>query len=165
MRLIQDGMLDKSVADSLIEIYKTNPDKCALWQTTNTLNLAKVEHLLDQLPKKIVFALNNYLNTKWVIAFPELVQVVHRPPGTEHRMHFDEARETTTMTSITYLNEDYEGGETFFEDGLIVKPKIGRTIYFDGINYQHGVKEITSGHRYVIAAWYTDNIDELYGIN
>tara|TARA_R100001480_G_scaffold150635_4_gene151454 strand:- start:2389 stop:2886 length:498 start_codon:yes stop_codon:yes gene_type:complete len=165
MRLIQDGMLDKDVGNKLIEIYKNNPSKCALWANTNTLNLAKVEDLDDQLPKKIVFALNNYLNSKGVISYPELVQVVHRPTGTKHDMHVDEARDTTIMTSITYLNDNYEGGETFFEDGMIVKPKIGRTIFFDGIKYPHGVKEITKGNRFVIASWYTDNLHELYGIN
>jgi len=153
MRLIQDGMLDEAVGNKLIEIYKNNPSKCALWANTNTLNLAKVEDLDDQLPKKIVFALNNYLNSKGVICYPELVQVVHRPTGTRHDMHVDEARDTTIMTSITYLNDDYEGGETVI-NGITIKPKKGLIVIFSNGFYLHQVNKITNNSRYTLIAWY-----------
>ena len=164
MRLIQDGMLDKAVCDTLIQLYQNNRNLCALWHDTNTLNLAKVESEHDQLAKKVIFAMASYLNTKGNIVYPELAQVVHRQKGSIHNLHLDQARPTTVMTSITYLNDDYDGGETFFEDGLSVKPKLGRSLFFDGLAYKHGVNAC-GGDRFVLAIWYTNDINNFYGIN
>jgi len=40
------------------------------------------------------------------------------------------------------------------------KNNIGDTIMFDGKKYEHGVKPITKGTRYVLAVWYSDNIND-----
>ena len=96
--------------------------------------------------------------------YPELCQVVHRPEGTSHGLHIDEARNSTVMTSITFLNDDYKGGELYFEDGLTILPKSGRTVYFDGRANKHGVKQI-SGNRFTLAIWYSSDINDFYGIN
>jgi len=76
-------------------------------------------------------------------------------------MHFDEARESTNLTSITYLNEGYLGGETAFDNGVIIKPKIGKTVFFDGKKYLHGVNPVTKGKRFVLAIWYTYDLDSI----
>ena len=57
------------------------------------------------------------------------------------------------LTSILYLNDDFEGGETFVED-KIIKPKKGLMISFEGDKLKHGVKKITKGTRYTIPCWY-----------
>jgi hypothetical protein len=164
MRLIQDGMLDKSACDTLINLYQDNRPLTKLWHSTNTLNLAQVEDQHDQLAKKIIFGMTTFLSTKGAVAFPELCQVVHRPEGTSHGLHMDDARTSTVMTSITYLNDDYEGGETFFEDGLTVAPKLGRSLFFDGRAFRHGVNEI-KGNRFTLAIWYASDINDFYGIS
>ena len=158
-------MLTPSVSNILIDLYKNNPSLCKLWYSSNTLNLAQVENQHDDLGKKVTFAMSSYLNKCGIQAFPELVQVIHRPPSSLHNLHVDDARDTTVMTSITYLNDNYEGGETFFEDGLSVTPKLGRTLFFDGKKYAHGVNEVKNGHRFVLAIWYSSSIHDLYGIN
>ena len=81
-------------------------------------------------------------------------QIVHWPKGSFQNSHKDNASEKTTLSSITYLNDSFEGGETFFVDGAIVKPKKGRTLLFDGKYYLHGVNPIINGNRFTIAAWY-----------
>lgn len=80
--------------------------------------------------------------------------VTVRPPGVDHIMHVDDGKNDTALTSITYLNEDYDGGLTFFENGEVYHPKIGRTIFFDGAKHAHGVSEVQRSNRFTLALWY-----------
>jgi len=54
------------------------------------------------------------------------------------------------LSSLFYLNDDYEGGELYFPlQDVKFKPKKGAAYFFPGdMNYIHGVTEITSGVRY-----------------
>jgi hypothetical protein len=54
------------------------------------------------------------------------------------------------LSSLFYLNEDYEGGELYFPNqGVQFKPKKGAAYFFPGdMNYIHGVTEIKSGLRF-----------------
>ena len=54
------------------------------------------------------------------------------------------------LSSLFYLNDDYEGGELYFPlQDIKFKPKKGAAYFFPGdMNYIHGVTEITSGIRY-----------------
>ena len=54
------------------------------------------------------------------------------------------------LSSLFYLNEDYEGGELYFPlQGVQFKPKKGAAYFFPGDkNYVHGVTEIKSGLRF-----------------
>lgn len=56
---------------------------------------------------------------------------------------------------MTYLNDDYEGGEIYFPDyDLIIKPEVGELILFPGTDrYIHGVKNVTKGNRLVIQSF------------
>ena len=51
-----------------------------------------------------------------------------------------------------YLNDDFEGGELFFPNlDISIKPKSCQLIIFPGGHeYVHGVKQVTSGFRYVL---------------
>jgi hypothetical protein len=54
------------------------------------------------------------------------------------------------LSSLFYLNDDYEGGELYFPNqGVKFKPKKGAAYFFPGdMQYIHGVTEIKSGIRY-----------------
>lgn len=66
------------------------------------------------------------------------------------------------FTSVTYLNEDYEGGEIVLDvckdpHGRIFcqKSAVGTTIIFPAdIRFPHEVKPVTSGVRYSVVAWF-----------
>lgn len=60
------------------------------------------------------------------------------------------------ISTITYLNDNYEGGEiSFITHNVSIKPKIGDLIIFPGnMNYAHEVKTILSGNRYTIPVWF-----------
>ena len=76
------------------------------------------------------------------------------PTFSRQDLHRDDKSEETAFTSITYLNCTYRGGETFFEDGTMVSPVVGRTVFFDGMKYLHGVKPISQGTRFTLSVWY-----------
>ena len=82
------------------------------------------------------------------------LEIVKWPSNSYQNLHLDKASNKTVLTSITYLNENYSGGETYFKDGMIIKPKTGRTLIFDGMHYVHGVKTIKKGTRYTLPVWY-----------
>jgi hypothetical protein len=84
-------------------------------------------------------------------------QIVYWPKNSFQDLHFDSASNKTTLSSICYLNDNYEGGQTYFEDGTIFTPITGRILFFDGKHYLHGVKKIISGNRYVLAIWYKND--------
>lgn len=82
-------------------------------------------------------------------------QLVVWPAGSEQPAHIDDKRDETRFAAILYLNEDFSGGETFFEGSPIVgKPQTGRLIAFPGRSVLHGVRRIEAGTRYTMAMWF-----------
>lgn len=61
------------------------------------------------------------------------------------------------LSSLFYLNDDYEGGELYFPlQGVQFKPKKGAAYFFPGdMNYIHGVTEIKNGIRYTVPFFWT----------
>lgn len=59
--------------------------------------------------------------------------------------------------ALTYLNDDYEGGQIYFPDlDLEIKPSPGELIFFPGTqHYVHGVREVISGNRYALMTFFT----------
>ena len=93
----------------------------------------------------------NQFNQKFEI---DWWQVVQWPPGSYQAFHSDTTSAKTKFTSITYLNDDFKGGETLFVDGTVISPYPGKTIFFDGQWFEHGVSTILKNTRYTLACWY-----------
>jgi predicted 2-oxoglutarate/Fe(II)-dependent dioxygenase YbiX len=54
------------------------------------------------------------------------------------------------ISSITYLNDDFEGGETEFSSGLVIKPQTGKTLIFpSNWNFPHKGNIVTKGTKYI----------------
>jgi len=66
------------------------------------------------------------------------------------------AWEKSKFVCLLYVNDDYEGGELDFRDhSLTIKPKSGQLITFPGgINNVHQVKEVLTGTRHTIGAFW-----------
>ena len=58
-----------------------------------------------------------------------------------------------TWTSVIYLNDDYEGGETVVGDKEIT-PRQGKIVTFQGPSVLHGVNKVLKGDRYTVPVWY-----------
>ena len=138
----EKAIQNEKVADSFRDIY--------------VLNLLSLNR---KLTIRLGMLFTNYLALKNITAYPELTQITIWPKDSRQESHFDNARDSTVLTSITYLNDDYEGGETYFENGLVIRPEMGKTVFFDGMKYKHGVNPIVKGKRFVLATWYTNNIN------
>lgn len=158
MILIEENFLPNQDCDAIKNTAIANSEQFRSFRDMSVLDIKLADPVLSQ---KLGFLYCNYLGTKNIRAFPELLQFTFWPPGSLQNSHFDDTRDTTILTSITYLNDDYEGGQTYFKNGVVVNPKKGKTVFFDGKKYKHGVSKIIQGNRYVCAFWYTNKINNL----
>jgi|TARA_R110002020_G_scaffold20000_1_gene68589 hypothetical protein len=85
-------------------------------------------------------------------AFINYFQIVKWPTDEFQPLHKDFTYHC--YTSIIYLNDNFEGGETVVEKKKI-KPKQGLMVLFAGDKMTHGVNKIKKGTRYTIPCWYT----------
>ena len=54
------------------------------------------------------------------------------------------------LTCITYLNDDYVGGETEFTDDIIIKPETGKSLIFPAHwEFAHKGRKVVEGTKYV----------------
>lgn len=71
-------------------------------------------------------------------------------------------------TAITYLNSNYEGGETFFPPSdynsvtYTHKGQACEMLLFQGIYHPHGVTPVRRNARYTIAMWFSTNPDRMF---
>lgn len=148
--IILDDVLSSDECATTIEYYKKN-GPTHQWHTFFPRHVFLEEY--DSLPviKKIFLSVTAQLNIDIDIDWCE---IVYWPQGAQQDLHYDTSSANTVFTSITYLNDDYKGGKTFFEDDIEFIPKIGRTVCFDGKHYFHGVTEVTEGDRFTLPIWY-----------
>jgi len=64
--------------------------------------------------------------------------------------------EERIYTGVLYLNDDYEGGETFFPYlDVKIKPEKGKLLLFpSNIGYIHGVNKVSGKTRYTMPIWF-----------
>lgn len=149
--LIHDNSISKDECDHLIQFFETDgPCPTGTWLD---YEFRRVTISSDKNTRDIVLkvAEKSGYDVDWC-------EIVRRPPGSNHPKHFDVGKERTVFSSITYLNDDFTGGETYFVNDFEVKPKTGRTLYFDGKHYEHGVNEVKDSIRYTLAIWYKKNV-------
>jgi hypothetical protein len=97
--------------------------------------------------------------------YSDTAQLVRWHEGIELQPHVDNMEPDgrpnisphRSFSSILYLNDDYEGGETFFPGyGIRIKPTAGALVVFGaGPEYVHGITRVTRGLRYTYAGWFT----------
>ena len=83
-------------------------------------------------------------------------EIVKRLPGTEHPKHFDIAEESTIFSSVTYLNDDFTGGETeFLHQHKRLTPKRGTVVIWPAAwTHQHRGNPPLEGTKYILTGWY-----------
>lgn len=70
--------------------------------------------------------------------------------------HQDQGISSRVLSAVTYLNDDYEGGEIeFVNSNVKIKPPAGSIIFFpSNFLYVHEVHRMTSGQRYALPYWF-----------
>lgn len=151
-----DNFLKKEDCEKLISFYEENIDYTYSYGQTKILSLFGESTTVEADKSKFNHIFNALSNTAKILNNSKIdwMHLVKWPTHSFQGPHLDDASDKSTLTSITYLNDNYKGGQTFYKDDIIFKPKQCRSIFFDGKYYRHGVKKITKGTRYTIATWY-----------
>lgn len=132
-------------------------DNTALSQSTNQLllrQLSVVQHLLFQ---------------SYGVKFPyaEPCSILRYRPGQFYKRHIDnlllssrfqEAEQgipTRDISVVGYLNDDFEGGETYFDrQDVKVKPKAGAVLLFPAyFTHPHASLPVLKGQKYAFTSW------------
>jgi predicted 2-oxoglutarate/Fe(II)-dependent dioxygenase YbiX len=106
------------------------------------------------------FAGKNIKNREQSIHLLKYEQGGHLPA------HQDQGVSSRVLSSVMYLNDDYEGGEIEFKNsGVKLRPEAGSIIFFpSNFLYIHEVYPITAGSRYSMPHWY-HNMKEMISSN
>ena len=88
------------------------------------------------------------------IGLNELMRVYKYSKGQRFKMHRDGSyernhKECSFYSFLIYLNDDFEGGNTIFKTGEVIKPKKGTALVFYH-SILHEGKEILNGTKYVL---------------
>lgn len=154
MIIIKDNFISEHEINhclNIISLGKFTKEFNGKYVISNELQLNN-DIILNNIKQKLLIEARAFLNNDKVeIDWSELVLY---PTFTNFDMHVDTASKETVLTSIIYLNNNFRGGETIFEDGTQISPVPGRVIFFDGKKYIHGVNMISIGNRVSFPCWY-----------
>lgn len=150
MEIIKNFLPERKI-NNLIDFHKNNFDLRnniskkhrnteVLMCSDNLENFKDIEIILNNFIKKI--------NKNYVINY---FQLVKWPSGEFQQEHFD--FEYHPYTTIIYLNDDFEGGETVVGSKTIT-PEKNKLIGFEGNKIVHKVNKINKGSRYTLPCWY-----------
>jgi len=150
--VIKDGALSRDICSEVINFYGLNERNIKVHGDTYPLFIDPGQ---GSVVREVVMGIQNQAHLLFgeglVVDYAE---VVRWPVGSFQLPHYDDTMDETVLTSITYLNEGYGGGNTYIEGDMVINSRMGRTVWFDGNYYLHGVQEVTGIDRYTIPVWY-----------
>ncbi|WP_299606887.1 2OG-Fe(II) oxygenase [uncultured Aquimarina sp.] len=116
--------------------------------------LFKDQLLADQLWKKMESQVVSTLGKYKACGLNEMFRIYKYEEGQRFKMHRDGSykrneKECSFFSFLIYLNQDFEGGETHFENGITIHPEIGDALLFHH-PLRHEGKPILSGEKYVL---------------
>ena len=143
--LHKNGNVKKGTSNRFHLTNNNNPMSNYLMNTYGKLALEKY---LKEIPNPIW--VTDHL---FAIYPPNAYMITHTDTDTD----FGKVGDYPLYTFVSYLNDDYEGGEIEFPDlDIKIKPKKGMAAIFDG-TLAHKVNEVTSGTRYFFGGGFTTN--------
>ncbi len=149
---IVDNFLSHEECDYLINFYEKNKDIQRLYQMSNGVPIMEIEITIIKEFDSLREKLNKHVYSQGCKV--DWINIVKWGNGCSKNLHQDLASTETVYSSISYLNQGYIGGKTYFEDGTSVAPVKGRSLFFDGVYYKHGVLAVQNPPRYVVACWF-----------
>jgi hypothetical protein len=143
MDIWNDDLNDDSWRSRISEITKLNNASPETYQ------------IIKNIQSRFMFEIENFYQVKVQTPNPYIAKWVI---GNVQSPHSDkEFYPNYDIGSITYLNNNYSGGEIYFpQHNLELKPNAGTAVAFPGDEfYMHGVNEITEGVRYTLPVFWT----------
>jgi len=139
------------------------------WFDGDRISIKKIE---DKTVKEI---LNNHRNKLSDISsslykevlYPILTDIVLWRCGKKMGIHkdngYDDSGEFINRhySSVTYINDDYTGGETVIDNYVSIPKKGSIVIFTSDERCLHKVNTIESGTRIVVPIWLTRNIEQI----
>ncbi len=83
------------------------------------------------------------------------INLVRYEEGGFYRAHTDSGRfsKTRYITILCYLNDDFEGGGTYFPNGDVeIHPEAGKAVLFPS-DYLHRANTVENGQKYIALSW------------
>ena len=153
--LILDGSVAPETCERVIQIYGNNISQSHTFGNPQfyPLNLENITDGQNEV-RDIIYSNLATANKIFDGLVLEWAEIVRRPIGSWHVWHRDLASPETKAASITFLNDNFRGGELVLFDGTKIAPVAGRTVFFAGVKHEHSVNPFFHNDRYVIAAWY-----------
>jgi len=149
-----DDQVDKGYRDTLVIAvpYNDNPKEnlsspISSFESTLQLDFLKA---FDPIEKEYMSTFGFF--TKWHDSY----QILKYGVGQKFNNHVDDHEiYHRRISSIYYLNDNYEGGEINFPRfNITYKPKANEMLLFpSNYVYNHSVSEVTAGTRYAIVSW------------
>ena len=107
----------------------------------------------EDIVKKVVDFFKYTLNLNLSIIQAE-IQNWNISSDSDLHIHDANNRTSTKFNSLIYLNDDFDGGEFFTKNGIIIKPKSGKLTLFNGSKVYHGVKKVYNKDRLTLIFWW-----------
>lgn len=124
---------------------------------------ADIVSIYNQVANPIKTALGHYgMMFNVNMQYMEAINFVRYTPGQHFNVHTDHGFSyICTVSNVTYINDDYEGGELWFPYlDLTFTPKAGDSIFFPSTYlFAHASKPVTSGTKYSAVTMFDYNAD------
>ncbi len=153
-------IIDTEIDPLLLELYKDTVDSHFHRQLAAgnpvqefypTRNVRLCEE--DEIVTLVKDILESKLRVKLTLSEAELQTWYAGSYSTPHN-HQIGRPDGEDYNSLLYLNDDFDDGLFYTEDGLVVQPRPGRLTFFDGKNITHGVTPIKTRNRYTAIFWW-----------
>jgi predicted 2-oxoglutarate/Fe(II)-dependent dioxygenase YbiX len=137
----------------ILQLGGSNP----LLESTNQLLLQKIKIVQELLFKRYRVKFSQ----------PEACSILRYQPGQSYKRHVDnlllsgrfqemeQGIPTRDVSIVGYLNDDFAGGETFFDrQNVKVKPKTGSVLVFPAYyTHPHQALPVLQGRKYAFTTW------------
>jgi hypothetical protein len=138
--------------------FKIHPDN-TIWE--NFPEVSEIKEACEAVKSPLLECLYDYEVRHGIkMDFMESFNFVKYIPGEHFSAHADHGYSyNCTVSSVAYLNDDYEGGELVFDIlKLKIKPKVGDIILFPSTYiYAHSSIPVISGTKYAVVTMFDYN--------
>ena len=156
---IEENFISPSECQELIDLSKANKEEIPYGNETrggDTFLTTLDGIYFDEGKNSVVERVTNLCKTFDDRVVIDYAGVVRWPVGTFMKPHIDPHRpnqEPDLFAAVLYLNDDFTGGYTGFEE-YEVKPEVGKLLLFSNSIYKHHVTKIEGVERFALSIWY-----------